>query len=391
MNWWLWALVGCSSPVPCDREVRFEPSDGGEPVVTCARVASSDAARREGLKGAAALGDDEGLWLAYPVPSAACITMDGVDQPLDVHFVAADGRVVHSACGLAAGASEPVCHDGTAAVLERAPEPTCEQWRGSFIEESLAKQWFVPPPQELSPCPGRPEVQVSGQLILDVVRHPDVTDGALRRILGGASRWWGSHGLWLTLDEPPHTEAIEPVLEGIRRDLDASVREAGLAPDDPSPEVQAKARQLVIRQVTRPLREQLAQRAVPYRKHTAVVVVLPEIGRPGSVAEALFERLRGLTLSPWLRDRVSAEEKALYDVLELPERFTPVVFVGTRPLSEVGPEIDVTLAHELGHAMGLPHAEARTDLMADAVHRCEPGLSKGQAEQLMGYRRFRAP
>ena len=109
------------------------------------------------------------------------------------------------------------------------------------------------------------------------------------------------------------------------------------------------------------------------------------------VAPRLLERAH--TARRHIRSRAfviigESDLAARVDALNLPERFTPVVFVGTEPLSEVGPEIDVTLAHELGHAMGLVHQASPRDLMADTVHRCEPGLRAEQADQLMGYRRF---
>ena len=381
----LW-LLACSGEVVCEQRLAFQPSEG-EPVVTCARVATRDDERRRGLRGAPVLGDDEGLWLAYPVPSEACIGMDGMSQPLDVHFVAADGRVLRSACAQAPGAAT-TCQDGTSGVLERAPHASCAAWAGSFVHDSPSAQWLAAPQPVLEACAEQPTATVSGQLMLEVVRDSAVHDAALRRVLGAASAWWQARGLVLSLSGEPASEPLQPLLVGKRRELAERLRERGLPEEGGTPEQQQAVRELVVDYVTAPLAEALAQRAVPYRKHTVVVVVLPEISQPGGLGEALFERLRGLTFSPWLRDRVGPQERALYDALNLPERFTPVVFVGTEPLSEVGPEIDVTLAHELGHAMGLVHQASPRDLMADTVHRCEPGLRAEQADQLMGYRRF---
>ena len=86
---------------------------------------------------------------------------------------------------------------------------------------------------------------------------------------------------------------------------------------------------------------------------------------------------------------MNPEEQALFEALGLPERFTPITFVGTEPVRELGPEaIDLTLAHELGHAMGLPHVEAWDDLMSARVHRCVPHLRAEQASELLGYARW---
>lgn len=383
----LW-LLSCGSPPPtCDRTITWS-APGEDPVTTCARVATRDDERRRGLRGAPQLAPTEGLWLQYPVVSRACIGMEGMAQPLDVHFVGADGRVLRSACALSPDA-EAVCQGGTQAVLERAPHPSCGAWRGSFLGEPTSSSgWLAAPSPVLPACDERGDATVDGLVMLDVVRHPDVPDATLRRILGGASRWWGERGLWLSLAGEPRTEPVAPVLTGLRREMKEMLLAEGLPWEGGTPEEQEAVRQKVVDYVTAPLKAELAARAVPYRKHTVVVVVLPEIGAPGTLAEALFERLRGLTFSPWLRDRVGPDERLLYDALELPERFVPVVFVGTEPLNELGPEIDVTLAHELGHALGLPHEASSLDLMADAVHRCEPGLSAVQAKQLMGYQRL---
>lgn len=382
-------LGGCAPAEPACDTTWPVAAPGGATASVCVRVATRDDDRRRGLRGAPPLAAGHGLVLDYPTASMACVSMEGMDQPLDVLFLADDGRVMDAACGLAPGAPDR-CHDATGAVLERAPQPGCPDTIGGFAgPPSASADWLAAPPPPLPPCDDAGPATVAGHLILDVVRHPSVDDVALQRVLGGASRWWGARGLWLRMAGPPATVEQGPVLVGIRHEIREALAAAGLDGPSPTPEQAEQARSLVLQTVVAPLKAVLAERATPYRMHTAVVVVLPEIGAPGSVAETLFERLRGLTFSPWLRGRVGPEEAALYELLDLPERFTPVVFVGSEPLAELSGEVDVTLAHELGHAMGLPHVAGASDLMADTIHRCAPGLHPEQAEQLMGYARHR--
>ena len=182
---------------------------------------------------------------------------------------------------------------------------------------------------------------------------------------------------------------IGPVIGGIRREYKDRLLAAGLPLDGGDAAQAEAARSLLVSYAMERLRLQLDRYAKPARPHRAVVIVLPEIGAPGSMAEALFERLRGLTFSPALRAAAPPEQQALYDRLGLSDAFTPVVFVGTEPIRELGLDaVDVTLAHEIGHALGLPHVDDPENLMTDRIHRCVPSIDAAQAAVATGYRRW---
>lgn len=348
---------------------------------------------RQGLRGAPKLAPDQGLVLDYPVVSEACVTMDGMEQPLDAVFVGDDGRVLRTACGLVAG-SEAVCQKGTAFVLERSPHAACPTWLGGFVHEEgqpapLTAPWIGHAPVLGDACGERAPAAVQGRVRLKVLVDDEVSDAAVRRLLSGAQGWWAPHGLWLTMATPPVRMPLGPMLHGVRRDLLARLEAEGLPASGADADAQRRIDTVVDDVVMGPWQALLAEHAVPSEAHDVVVVILPHIARPGSLGEALFAELRGLTVSPWLRPALPEAEQALYARLGLPEAFTPVVLIGTEPIGHLGPDaVDVTLAHELGHALGLPHVASDTDLMFAEIHRCVPALDATQAAALRGYERL---
>jgi hypothetical protein len=316
-----------------------------------------------------------------------------MDQPIDALFAGEHGRVLRAACGLVPG-DETVCQKGTSMVLEQAPHASCASWGGQFLKDegaapSLTEQWIGLHPVEGEACTDAPRPRIDGRLRLKVLVDAEVSDAAVRRILAGSQGWWGPHGLWLTMDSPPQRRALGPQLHGVRRDLMARLTAEGLPAEGADAEQQQRIEAIVDDVVMGPWRALLAEQSAPSDEHDVVVVVLPHIARPGSLGEALFDELRGLTVSPWLRPELSEAEQALYQRLSLPDTFTPVVLIGTEPIDHLGADaVDVTLAHELGHALGLPHVPGDTDLMFAEIHRCVPTLRAEQAEALRGYRRL---
>ncbi len=107
------AATGCACPG--GEEVRVS---GATELTFCARVADTEAERREGLRGQPPLAAGEALLLPFAVEDEICIVNDGVSFPIDVLYAASDGRVVAIERGVPAGDATPRCVGGVRSVLE---------------------------------------------------------------------------------------------------------------------------------------------------------------------------------------------------------------------------------------------------------------------------------
>jgi hypothetical protein len=207
-----------------------------------------------------------------------------------------------------------------------------------------------------------------------------VTEAQVREQLERAASYYADYGVKL-LRGPTEELGRERLLEGTRASLDEALRTAGI---DPGARLVEKhrdaAREVVCRAALGPLREFIAQRARPNRVN---LVVLQRIADPGSAIETLLPNLRGLTLD------VRSSSEALKGCLGLVEDFPSTVLIGLEGIAARRPEtVDVTLAHELGHVLGLKHPEGASsgdDLMSVEPPRCVPGLGSKQIETIRSW------
>lgn len=128
------------------------------------------------------------------------------------------------------------------------------------------------------------------------------------------------------------------------------------------------------------------------------VVLLPRLalGEGDDALQSDGRVVLGLGISPVLMRVLSetpdAPDAEFWQYLPLAPRFTPMVFVNAGALRRlttvVSPVlVDLLMAHELGHTLGLPHRDAVGNLMkpgfeSEADVRCEIGLDPDQVDRV---------
>lgn len=231
------------------------------------------------------------------------------------------------------------------------------------------------------PCGAQAQGRLERHLTLRLVTGPGVPVDELRAAVRDSQLLFSRYGLELDVAPTVSTTPLSSVLGGRSESLRKSLEQASLPATHLTPAQQAQARRIVAREALAPLGAFVAEAARP-AGDGVIVVLLPSLATPGSVAEQMFASLDALTLSPALLAEPESRDlsEALSAVLGN-DPFTPVVFLSRGALAR-SPD---TLGHELGHLLGLSHRDGPENLMS--VQRrtgCRPVLD---AEQLARARR----
>ena len=199
-------------------------------------------------------------------------------------------------------------------------------------------------------------------------------------------RYFEPHALWFQTGALSVPYPINYVMRGSPEELNQAFDEAGLPLEGMlTPEQDQLATEITGRIIFSELRAFLAEHALDPSRGVNVVVI-PDIVDPRLEDSLDFGgEVVGFGISPALFERLALEDpgRALYELLGVGQAFTPTLLVGFRTITRVLRYPDAVIAHEMGHALGLPHREIAGNLMDPiASPGCRGGLLEEQVAQM---------
>jgi hypothetical protein len=267
--------------------------------------------------------------------------------------------------------------------------PPCSSAAPDQQESCLTAHYFEgdPPNAENQPCAGFVvgDEKIGGRREIGFFTGIGIGDDDVQKEGRWLARFYEPYELTFFTRAPSQNCGFEFALNGTNAEFSDAARQAGVEPGvEPTAEQEAELNRLVGEIMFREVRTFVQGESNP-PKDRVNVVVLAHITGP-DIQSQLNGVIGGLGLSPrLLRDIAEGDpNKNLFEILALPEEFTPTLLLGHDDIERLARNVDGIVAHEMGHALGLQHTQEPGNLMTQGQSQtaCKPGLTNEQITQL---------
>lgn len=220
------------------------------------------------------------------------------------------------------------------------------------------------------PCdPGRPLVGIGQRLELKLFRGWKMSDADVAQNTRALQQYFAPHALRMYTTSLPSGYPLLYALRGTGEEFERALLEAGIDPNasELNGEQQTIATDAVSEVMFRDIREFLSQHARPAGRRVNLLVIQQMVAPELAEYLQLDGTLVGLGLSWALIERqIASDAPSLNSLVNMENDFTPSLFVGQEDVRRLAIRSDAVVAHELGHALGLPHWNEDGNLMEDA-------------------------